>query len=141
MIKELSEAQSRELLKRGEFAHLACVLETGEPYVVPVNYIFKEEQIFMHSLPGQKLDALRANPKVCVQIEKIENGCCWQSVIAYGEFQEVKKVNTKIEILQEFTERFQQLTPVEAMMEEKWNVGGIVVFRIIINRITGIAET
>lgn len=140
MIKELTEERAEELLKKGKIAHLGCVLENGEPYVVPVNYIFSDGQIYVHSLPGQKLDALRANRKVCMQVEEIENSCRWQSVIAFGEFQEVKRANEKIKILQKFNERFKQLTPVEAMIEEEWNPGGIIVFRIGVKRITGMAE-
>lgn len=141
MIKELGKEKAKKLLQAGRVAHLGCVLESGEPYVVPVNYIFSDDRIYIHSLPGQKLDALRANRKACVQVEEIEDSCRWQSVIAYGEFQEVKRTNEKMKILREFNERFQQLTPVEAMMEENWNPGGVVVFRINIKRITGMAES
>ncbi len=74
-------------------------------------------------------------------MEKIGDSCQWQSAIAFGEFQEIKKINEKIEILKEFSARFEHLTPVEAMMEEKWNVGGLIVFRINIQLITGMAES
>ncbi len=141
MIKNLDEKAARKLLKEQRIGHLGCVLESGEPYVVPVNYLFKEGNIYVHCLPGQKLDALRANGKVCLQVEKIGDSCQWQSAIAFGEFQEIKRTNEKIEILKEFSARFEHLTPVEAMMEEKWNVGGLVVFRINIKRISGMAES
>lgn len=141
MITELGAKAIEKLLSEQTIAHLGCVLESGEPYIVPVNYIYKDKQIYIHCLPGQKLDALRANGKACVQIEKIEKGCRWQSVIAFGEFQEIKKTNEKIEILREFNERFEHLTPVEAMVEEKWNLGGVVVFRINVKRLTGVAES
>ena len=141
MIKNLNENESREFLNNQKFGHLRCVLESGEPYVVPVNYLFKDGDIYVHCLPGQKLDALRANSKVCLQVEKIGDSCQWQSAIAFGEFQEIKRTNEKIEILKEFSARFEHLTPVEAMMEEKWNVGGLIVFRINIKQITGMAES
>lgn len=140
MIKELSEKETRELLKTRRFGHLGCVLKSGEPYVVPVNYIFKDKAIYLHSLPGQKLDALRENRKACLQVEEIKEGFGWKSAIAFGEFQEIKRTNEKIKILQEFNERFPELTPVEAMMEEEWNVGGLVAFRILVKKITGMAE-
>ncbi len=141
MIKNLDEKAARKLLKEQRIGHLGCVLESGEPYVVPVNYLFKEDGIYIHSLPGQKLDALRANGKICLQVEKIEKSCQWQSAIAFGEFQEVKRMNKKIEILKEFSARFEHLTPVEAMIEEQWNLGGLVVFRLNIKRISGMAES
>ena len=141
MISELSESAAKELLSRQGTAHLGCVLESGEPYVVPVNYIFRDGAIYVHCLPGQKLDALRANGKACVQVEEVEQSCKWRSAIAFGEFQEIKRTNTKIEIMREFNERFPQLTPVEAMIEEKWNLGAVVVFRVNVKRITGVEES
>jgi len=141
MIKNLDEKSARKLLKEQRIGHLGCVLENGEPYVVPVNYLFKEDEIYIHCLPGQKLDALRANGKVCLQVEKIGKSCRWKSAIAFGEFQEVKRTNKKIEILKEFSARFEHLTPVEAMIEEQWNLGGLVVFRLNIKRITGMSES
>lgn len=141
MINNLDEKAARTLLKEQKLGHLGCVLESGEPYVVPVNYLFKDDEIYIHCLPGQKLDALRANGKVCLQVEKTGDSCQWESAIAFGEFQEIKKTNKKIEILKEFSARFEHLTPVEAMMEEQWNLGGLVVFRLNIKRITGMAES
>ena len=141
MIKNLDEKAARKLLKEQKFGHLGCVSESGEPYIVPINYLYKDDEIYIHCLPGQKLDALRTNGKVCLQVEKIENSCGWQSAIAFGEFQEVKRTNKKIEILKEFSTRFEHLTPVEAMMEEQWNLGGLVVFRLNIKRITGMSES
>ena len=141
MIKNLDEKAARKLLKEQKFGHLGCVLESGEPYVVPVNYLYKDDEIYIHCLPGQKLDALRANGKVCLQVEKIEKSCRWKSAIAFGEFQEVKRTNKKVEILKEFSASFEHLTPVEAMMEEQWNLGGLVVFHFNIKQITGISES
>ena len=141
MIKNLDEKAARELLNEQRIGHLGCVLENGEPYVVPVNYLFKDEGIYIHCLPGQKLDALRANGKVCLQVEKIGKSCRWKSAIAFGEFQEVKRMNKKIEILKEFSIRFEHLTPVEAMIEEQWNLGGLVVFCLNTKRITGMSES
>ena len=141
MIKILSENEARELLHNQKFGRLGCVLESGEPYVVPVNYLFKDDGIYVHVLPGQKLDAMRVNGKICLQVDKIEDSCRWQSAIAFGEFQEIKRMNQKIEILKEFSSRFEHLTPVEAMIEEQWNPGGLVVFRLNIKRITGMAES
>lgn len=140
MIKKLNEIEAQKLLNEQKFGHLGCTLETGEPYVVPVNYLFQDDKIYIHSLPGKKLDALRTNPKICLQVEKIADALKWQSVIVFGEFQEVKKMNEIIGVMQKFSKRFEQLTPVEAMIEEKWNLGGTVVFTISIKRITGIAE-
>jgi len=46
-------------------------IAAGWPYVVPVNYFFDGKDIYIHSLPGKKLDALRANPRACLQVDEI----------------------------------------------------------------------
>lgn len=140
MIGNLDEREAKELLNEQKFGHLGCVLETGEPFVVPVNYLYKDGEIYIHSLPGKKIDSLRANGKLCLQVEKIVDVYKWQSVIVFGEYQEVKKINEIIAIMRGFSERFPRLTPVEAMIEEEWNRGGIVLFRIRKTQITGIEE-
>jgi nitroimidazol reductase NimA-like FMN-containing flavoprotein (pyridoxamine 5'-phosphate oxidase superfamily) len=141
MIKNLDENSALEFLAGRKFGHLGCVLETGDPLVVPVNYLYQNQWIYIHSLPGQKLDALRANPKVCLQVEQIETACRWQSVIASGEFEEVEEASEKIQILREFIARFERLTPVEAMSVENWNERGLVVFRIRIKHLSGLSES
>lgn len=140
MIKNLTETAARELLSEQSLGHLGCVLASGEPYVVPVNYLFEDEGIFVHSLAGQKLEALRSNGKVCLQVEKIEKGFGWESAIAFGEFQEITLPNEKLAVLQKFSQRFERLTPVEALTKERWTLGDIIVFCIKINRLTGVAE-
>lgn len=140
MIETLSKQATGELLAAQRVGHLGCVLKTGEPYVVPVNYLYRDDEIYIHCLPGQKLDALRENRRVCLQVEKIEDNLHWQSVIVFGEFHEIKRTNEKIGVLRDFNQRFSRLTPVEAMTAENWNAGGVVVFRIDVRRITGLAE-
>lgn len=140
MIRNLDEAESRKLIEEGKFGHLGLTLAGGEPYVVPVNYLYLDGEIYVHTLPGKKLDALRQNGKVCLQVERVEDCCRWQSAIAGGEFQEIKRTKEKIKILLEFNKQFERLTPVEAMSEENWNPGGVTVFRVNVKRLSGMAE-
>lgn len=139
MIKTLDENTARKFLGEQNFGHLGCTLEDGNPYVIPVNYLFIKNHIYFHSLPGKKIDALRKNGKICLQVEKIED-ICWKSVIAFGEFYEIKQTNEKIDILLEFNKQFPQLTPVEAMNHADRTPDETIVFRINIKRLTGIAE-
>ena len=49
-----------------------------------------------------KLNMMRENPKVCFQVEHLENMVKWQSVICWGEFEELTDINERnkgIEIL------------------------------------------
>ena len=139
MITELSHDAACSFLRKQSVARLACVLETGEPYVVPVNYLFRDDSVYVHSLPGHKLKALRANPKACVQTDEIEDDFQWRSVIAFGMFEEIMDKDLRIEILHELFARFQELTPVEAR-RQAFEKEEVVLFRIRITRVSGVSE-
>jgi uncharacterized protein len=101
MIRELAAQAARKISEKQKIGHLGCVLPTGEPYIVPVNFLCQDEQIYFHSLTEKKLNALCENGKIRLQVEKIESPFRWQSVMVTGEFEEMKKTNVKIKVMQE----------------------------------------
>ena len=139
MIDRLSAEESYGLLRGGRVAHLACVVD-GEPYVVPVNYAFDGEAIYVHSLPGRKLSAMRADPRVCVQVEEVRGDFGWRSVIAFGRYEEIKRADERAKALNLLLSLFPRLTPVESRMADDANAPSPVVFRIRIERVTGLRE-
>lgn len=139
MMKALQEDESRALLSACRIGRLGCI-DNGEPYVVPINYVFEDESVYSHSLPGRKIEALRAHPRACLQVDEIENDFEWRSVIAYGAFEEVRVPSDRRSILSKLLTRFPLLTPVESVMAQDAGAPDSVVFRIRIDRITGVAE-
>ena len=139
MTRILSEAEARNLIAGGKIGRLGCVAD-GEPYVVPINYVFEDESIYSHSLPGRKIDALRMHPRACLQVDEIENDFQWRSVIAYGNFEEIRVPSDRRSILAKLLDRFPLLTPVESVMARDAGAPDSVVFRIIVDRITGLEE-
>jgi nitroimidazol reductase NimA-like FMN-containing flavoprotein (pyridoxamine 5'-phosphate oxidase superfamily) len=77
----------------------------------------------------------------CVQVDDIENVFKWQSVVAFGEFEEITDFQERQELLHDFVARFQKLTPVETISQETTAADEIVVFRIRIKRLSGISES
>jgi nitroimidazol reductase NimA-like FMN-containing flavoprotein (pyridoxamine 5'-phosphate oxidase superfamily) len=139
MTRMLSETEARNLIAGGRMGRLGCV-DNGEPYVVPINYVFEDGSIYSHSLPGRKIEALRAHPRACLQVDEIENDLEWRSVIAYGNFEEIRVPSDRRSILGMLLTRFPLLTPVESVMAKDASAPDSVVFRIIVDRITGVAE-
>ena len=139
MTRMLSETEARNLIAGGRIGRLGCV-DNGEPYVVPINYVFEDGSIYSHSLPGRKIEALRAHPRACLQVDEIENDLEWRSVIAYGNFEEIRVPSDRRAILSKLLTRFPLLTPVESVMAKDASAPDSVVFRIIVDRITGVAE-
>lgn len=139
MTRILSEAEARNFIAGGKIGRLGCV-DNGEPYVVPINYVFEDESIYSHSLPGRKIEVLRAHPRACLQIDEIENDFEWRSVIAFGNFEEIRVPSDRRAILGKLLARFPKLTPVESVMAQDAGAPDSVVFRIRVDRITGVAE-
>ena len=140
MTKMLDETEARSLIAAGKIGRLGCV-DNGEPYVVPVNYVFEDMSIYSHSLPGRKIDVLRAHPRACLQVDEIENELKWRSVIAYGNFEEIRVPSDRRSILSKLLSRFPLLTPVESQMAQDASAPDSIVFRIRIDRITGVTES
>jgi hypothetical protein len=139
MITNISDVQSRELLQSARVGRLGCIVN-GEPYIVPINFIFEDNCVFSHSLPGVKVTALRENPSACVQVDEIESDLSWSSVLAFGNFEEIVKPTERKEILSKLLKRFALLTPVESAIAQDGSPLEVVIFRIRIHRITGVSE-
>ncbi|HWQ21158.1 MAG TPA: pyridoxamine 5'-phosphate oxidase family protein [Clostridia bacterium] len=58
------------ILGRAALCRVAMV-DGDEPYLVPMNCGWDGERLFLHAAAqGRKLDILRANPRVCVEIDE-----------------------------------------------------------------------
>jgi len=83
-----------DILSNQVICRLAMV-DGDRPYIIPVNYGYREGCLYIHSAPeGKKLELLRKNPEVCFEVEdsveilKGERACDWstryRSVVGYG---------------------------------------------------------
>ena len=89
MLGKLNKREIIDLLESQFIGRLGCHLN-GETYVVPVNFVYQNNAIYAHSAEGKKIRMLRANPRVCFQIDEIDNMFKWKSVILWGTFEELK---------------------------------------------------
>ena len=87
MLGELSAAQIEQLLRSEVIARIGCISD-GQVYVVPVTYVYDGSYIWGHAMDGAKLRAMRADPRVCVEVEHVEDMSNRRSVIAWGAFEE-----------------------------------------------------
>ena len=88
MTGELNETQINNVLTSQVFGNLACS-NTRYPYIVPLTYLFDGNFIYCQSVEGKKLDIMRKNPNVCFQVNLVIDMNNWQSVIIYGQFEEL----------------------------------------------------
>ena len=88
IVKELTEHECTNLLTGAKLGHLACARD-NRPYVVPITFAFADNHIYSFSLIGQKIEWMRQNPDVCLQVDDFEESRGWKSVVAYGVFEEL----------------------------------------------------
>jgi nitroimidazol reductase NimA-like FMN-containing flavoprotein (pyridoxamine 5'-phosphate oxidase superfamily) len=138
-MRVLNDAEALEVIKAGKVGRLGCI-DNDEPYVVPINYLFDEGSIYSHSLPGKKIEAMRAHPRTCLQVDHIDDDFHWRSAIAFGKFEEIDRPKDRREILGKLLSRFPKLTPVESRIVQDAAAPDSVVFRIVVDRISGVVE-
>ena len=136
-IGKLGNTDALAILREGTLGRLGCIA-AGWSYVVPVNYYFDGENIYIHTLPGKKLDALRVNPRVCLQVDEIKDPYNWRSVIAYGTFEEISNEETQENVLTKLYSRLPHMTPVESRLVK--GSKGTIVFRVKVEEVTGMGE-
>ncbi|HPJ30731.1 MAG TPA: pyridoxamine 5'-phosphate oxidase family protein [Methanothrix sp.] len=102
--REMSLAECEEMLASSRFGRVGLSAE-GEPYVVPMSYVYAEGKILLHSgLRGKKLDLVRANPRVSFEVDRAEGGR-WKSVIASGRVRLSTDSEAKERLFDIFTRR------------------------------------
>ena len=67
---------------------LACSFE-NQPYIVPVYLAYAARALYGFATMGQKIDWMRANPKVCVETDGVRSQTDWWSVVVQGRFEEL----------------------------------------------------
>ncbi|MEY9784002.1 pyridoxamine 5'-phosphate oxidase family protein [Sinorhizobium fredii] len=90
LIKELSRHECNSVVEAAHVARLACCKE-GRPYIVPVTYAYTGNCLYCFSMPGQKIDWMRANPHVCLQVDEFSGERRWKSVLVFGHYQELSQ--------------------------------------------------
>ncbi|UPA22892.1 pyridoxamine 5'-phosphate oxidase family protein [Candidatus Peribacteria bacterium] len=85
---DLTPSQCEDILERNHYGHLGCV-DNGQPYVLPITYVYDSGTFYAFSLTGRKIDIMRKHPSICIQVERIVSEREWESVLCFGEYEEV----------------------------------------------------
>jgi nitroimidazol reductase NimA-like FMN-containing flavoprotein (pyridoxamine 5'-phosphate oxidase superfamily) len=90
VIHELTTTQCREMLGRAHHGRLGCA-QDHQPYVVPIFFYLDPEEscLYSFSTVGQKIAWMRANPRVCVEIDEIVDQFRWTTVVVFGRYEEL----------------------------------------------------
>ena len=141
LIQELNTDQCREVLARSDLGRLGCA-RFDQPYVVPIHFSFDAERncVYAFSTVGQKIQWMRENPKVCLEIEESADKDSWTTVVAFGRYEEIHQNPAEGEARrraeQLFMARGEWWLPAAAKVPGR-DHHDVVVYRIQIDRLTG----
>ncbi len=105
MIKDLKKRECIDILKKNYIGRLGYISKNS-PYIIPITYFYYDHSnnsIICYSGEGQKIDAMRKNHAVSLEVDEIESANSWRSVLVHGEFEELHQVDAK-HLLHEFAE-------------------------------------
>jgi nitroimidazol reductase NimA-like FMN-containing flavoprotein (pyridoxamine 5'-phosphate oxidase superfamily) len=88
MLGELDEEQIDLVLSSEIIGRLGCIAY-GRPYIVPITYVYDGRAIYAQSAEGMKLQAMRENPEVCLEVEQVRSMANWRTVVVRGRFEEL----------------------------------------------------
>jgi hypothetical protein len=142
--KKVSDmAGLEQILWQGRVCQLA-IPDVPAPYIVPLNYGYKDGEFYFHSAPsGHKLELLHAQPQVGFSvvidlgIVKADTACNWgtrfRSVIGHGRVEFLHALEEKRTALKLLMAQYGD-GPFVFPDEE---IGKTTVFRLVIEEMTG----
>jgi nitroimidazol reductase NimA-like FMN-containing flavoprotein (pyridoxamine 5'-phosphate oxidase superfamily) len=104
MIGNLNVNEIENLLKEQVIGRIGCH-STDDVYIVPVSYGYDGTYIYVRSFEGKKIEMMRRNPKICFQADNMKDMANWQSVIAFGEFEELVDIAGRKKALEVLVDR------------------------------------
>jgi len=143
MLGDLNKGELIKFLEKQVIGRLGCHAN-GETYVVPINYVYKDNAIYGHSGNGKKIDMMRINPKVCFEVDEIIDTFRWTGAILNGNFIELFGEERQ-QAMQGIIHRIMPLTdrpseePSHGINPEKHNQ--IIVYKIVLTSVSGKYES
>lgn len=114
--KEITEkVVMEEVLRQNDVGRLGTAVD-GEPYVVPMNFAYYKDKIYLHThRDGKKIKDIEKNSRVCFEVDsgeiiKGEDPCdfSWRykSVIAYGTARVVDTMEERVTALRLISDKY-----------------------------------
>jgi nitroimidazol reductase NimA-like FMN-containing flavoprotein (pyridoxamine 5'-phosphate oxidase superfamily) len=111
--RETSKEEALLILDHSSWGVLSAVDSNNEPYCVSLSLARDGEWLYFHcATEGQKIDILRAKPKVCiafvdnVEFPEDQFTAFYESAVVFGTAEEVNNNEEKLHGLRIISERF-----------------------------------
>lgn len=136
----------QQIIDKCDVCYLGMVDTEGMPYVLPFNFGYEDEIIYLHSGPdGRKIDILRSNNSVCVAFStdhklfhRHETVACsygmhYRSVVAMGKVEFIEDYDEKVKVLNIIMRKY-------AGRDFPYNapaVNNVAIYKVLVSKITG----
>lgn len=134
------------IIHKCEVCYVGMVDLNNQPYVLPFNFGYKDQTLYLHSAPeGRKIEILRQNNRVCVAFStdhlltfQSENVACsygmkFRSVVAYGNVEFIQDDEKKIEVMNIIMKKYSG----KEFSYAAPSIRNVAVFKVIIDSISG----
>jgi uncharacterized protein len=111
---DLDEREIESLLRTELVARIAYVDRRGVPYIVPITYAYDGAAFYGFSPDGAKLEGMRQNPRVCVEVDRVHDAADWLSVVAQGRFDELHGA-AGVDAVRRISERLTTMAQADAL--------------------------
>ncbi len=95
-MEELSRERAVGLLTSEAVAHVATA---GDPYVTPISFVVLGDELYFRTVPGRRLDAIKQDPRVCVEASHVDEAGNWESVLVFGAARLVDDPNREADVI------------------------------------------
>jgi len=146
-IRWMSNEDARAFLAEQTEGRLATCDSAGQPFITPVNHLYREGNIYFHSkLSGRKLENIAENSRVCFEVSTVEKiipsldrpcGCStrYTSVLAFGLARVLSDSAEKAALLNLLVERYAEGMPYKLVTGK--DAAGVAVVEIAVETISG----
>lgn len=141
-IMAMNQFEIMQVVENARVGRLACVND-GQPYIIPMNFVCRLGYLYSFTTFGQKIEYMRANPRVCVEFDDIVTINQWQSVVVTGHYEELTDdpvhANVRNEAHALLSKRAEWWEPayVKTVIRDHVRTLRPVYFRILISDMTG----
>ncbi|WP_299392313.1 pyridoxamine 5'-phosphate oxidase family protein [uncultured Gelidibacter sp.] len=96
MYINLDAKDSKFVLSNNYLGHLSYIYQ-NKPFVVPITYFFdaKKNVIICYSGEGHKMNAMRQNNQVAMNVIDVDALTKWKSVLVHGTFEQLFATEAK----------------------------------------------
>lgn len=137
MLGELSPASIEEVLRENAIGRIGAHA-LGRTYVIPITYVYEDGAVYAHGRPGMKFHMMRENPRVCFEVDVIDDLANWKSVIAWGIFEELhgERAESALQLLVNGVES-KLAGPPGASVHPRSGLEPSIVYRVVLEEKTG----